>query len=243
MIKNALTSLKPSVQNIVGNKGNLFLALIPILIGILVFALLGSWAYGPLMDEGRVMIDNYLSEGALGSVVYYLIVAVLSVLLFFVVNWTFVLVVTVLASPFNDMLSKRVEKLLKGEELESFAASFAEITKTFLKTLFEEIKKISLILLLSLVAFVIGYIPILTPLSLAITVILLAISFIDYSWSRHSISFSACIKDTKRNLLSYGLGGAFFFALVSIPIVNLLVSSWATSYFTVLWVKNNEHSN
>ena len=240
MIQNSLKAFKPSIQNIISDRVNFILALIPIIIGILLYIFLGAWIFGSLMDKGRTLIEQYVSQGTLGSFAYYIVATIFTVLLFFIINWTFVLIVTVLASPFNDILSSRTEKKIKGEELNTLAESMSIIGSTMFKTLFNEIKKVSLILILSLASFILGYIPLLTPISVVITVLLLAAGFVDYSWSRHRISFSSCVGDLRRNLVGYGFGGAFFFILVSIPIINLVVSPWATSYFTVLWVKNNE---
>ena len=240
MIKNSLSAFKPSVHNIFKDKVNFILALIPIMIGVILYITLGAWVYGSLMDQGRALIEQYISEGALGSFVYYIVATIFTILLYFVINWTFVLIVTVMASPFNDLLSSRTEKKLRGEKLDSFTESMNIIGSTLIKTLFNEIKKVSFILVLSLISFVLGYVPLLTPFSLLITVLLLSVGFIDYSWSRHRISFASCVGDLRRNLISYGFGGTFFFILVSIPIVNLIVSPWATSYFTILWIKNNE---
>jgi uncharacterized protein involved in cysteine biosynthesis len=67
--------------------------------------------------------------------------------------------------------------------------------------------------------------------------------FVDYSWSRHNIKFKDCLKDIRGHIFGYSLGGVFFFVLVSIPIINLIVSPLATSYFTLLWLENNEYRN
>lgn len=243
MIKNAVTSFKPAFGNVFKDKVNMILTAIPILIGMAVYALFGNWVYGSVMQQGKSLIDQYVSEGTLGSVVYYFVALVLSVLLFFVINWTFVLLVSVISSPFNDVLSSRTEKIIKGENLESLVESFSLIGQNFIKTIFNEIKKVSFILLLSIVSMVFGYFPLLTPISVIITILLLAVQFVDYSWSRHGLTFGSCLKDLKSNLIDYGLGGGFFFLLVSIPIINLIVPPVATSYFTILWVKNNERSH
>lgn len=240
MIKNAVTTFKPAFGNVFRDKVNFILTAIPIFIGILAYALLGTWVYGSVMTEGKALIDQYVSEGSLGSIVYYFVALILSVLLFFIVNWTFVLLVSVVSSPFNDVLSRRTEKIMKGENLETLVESFTLVGQNFVATIFNEIKKVAFILILSIVAMVFGYIPILTPLSVVITVLLLAVQFVDYSWSRHGLTFGSCLKDMKSNLIDYGLGGGFFFLLVSVPIINLIVPPVATSYFTILWVKNNE---
>jgi CysZ protein len=243
MIKNAVTSFKPAFANIFRDKVNFILTAIPVLIGIILFILLGSWVYGDLMEQARLLVSEYVSEGAVGSVITYITMMVMTVLLYFVFSWTFVLIVAVISSPFNDVLSRRTEKILKGEELETLVESFSLVGKGFVSTIFNEIKKISFIILLSLISLAFSFIPLLTPISVFITVLLLAVQFVDYSWARHGLTFNSCFKDMKSNLVDYGLGGGFFFLLVSVPIINLIVPPVATSYFTILWVKNNEHSN
>ena len=104
-------------------------------------------------------------------------------------------------------------------------------------------KKVILIFIFTLLAFVFSYIPFLTPISLIITAWLLAAQFVDYNWSRHELPSKLCVRDVKKNMIPYGLSGAFFFFLVSIPGLNLIVPPLATSYYTVYWVrKNNENS-
>jgi CysZ protein len=239
-VRNSLIVFKPSFQILFKDKVNLTLALIPMLIGIMLYAFIGTWLFGSLVDQGTKWITELTGSGTAGGIFTWILAAIFTVILYFVVSWTFVLLITILASPFNDMLSRRVERISKEQDLETFAASFAIIGSTFIMTIGNEIKKILFILILSLVSFSLGYIPLLTPLSIMISVLLLAIGFIDYSWSRHSIPFASCFSDVRKNLINYSFGGGFFFLLITIPIVNLIVSPWATSYFTLLWIKNNE---
>lgn len=243
MFRNAVTSFKPASQNILGNKVNILLAIIPIVFGILIYFFLGAWVYGSVMDYGKQLIEQYITTDSVGSFVYYFVAAIFTVMLYFLINWTFVLIISIIASPFNDMLSRRIEKTIKGQELDSLAESFTKIGGSFFLTIFNELKKVSFIIILSLVSLVFGYIPLLTPVSILITVLLLSIEFIDFSWSRHHLSFSSCFADLRRNIIGYSFGGGFFFILISIPVVNLIVSPLATSYFTVLWIRNNEHRN
>lgn len=242
-MRNALMTFKPALKELTKNKINFILTFIPVLIGVGIYYFLGSWFYGTVMNKGQDLISSYVSDGSLGTIIGYILAAVISVLLFLLVNWTFVLTISIIASPFNDMLSSRIEKSHKGEETEGISETFSNIFSKILYVITNEIKKISFIFIMSVIAFIIGYIPLLMPISLFVTVVLLAVSFIDYSWSRHDIKFSSCINDLRKNILGYGLGGAFFFVLVSVPIINLIVSPLATSYFTLLWLKNNEHSD
>ncbi|MCO4754179.1 MAG: hypothetical protein KC478_06840, partial [Bacteriovoracaceae bacterium] len=97
MIKNALLSIRPSFKNITKDKVNFVMALIPVLIGIALYYFLGSWIYESATTAGKDLIDQYISQDNLGAVVYWFAAAILTVMLFFLVNWTFVLVVTLIA--------------------------------------------------------------------------------------------------------------------------------------------------
>lgn len=241
MLVNAFTSFGPSYKLILKDKVSLLLASIPVVIGCALYYFLGRAFFSSALSWGNQYIEQYLSNGTFGQIVYYLVVSILTIMLYFIINWTFVLILALIASPFNDILSSRIEKLVLNEKLPSFAGSFEGVISKILPTLLNEIKKIFFIVSLSIIALLLGYIPLLTPFSVLVTVVLLAIGFIDYSWSRHGLNLSNCRKDLRKNLLSYIVGGGFFMILVAIPIVNIIVPSLATSYFTVLWVNNNEH--
>lgn len=240
MLKVAINSFSPSIQMILKNKINLLLSAFPIFIGLVLYWFLGSWIYEGIMGWGSQQIEQYISSNSWGAFLYYIVAGILSVMLFFLVNWTFVLVVALIASPFNDIMSARVEKLLINQEPLGLSDSFSSIGKNIFKTILNEIKKILFIIILTLVSLLFGYIPFLTPISVFIAVILLAVEFLDFSWSRHQLTFTSCLKDIKKNIFEYAFGGTFFFIIVSIPIVNLIVPPLATSYFTVLWIRSNE---
>lgn len=241
MIK-AISSFPIAFSMLVKNKVNMLLGAIPVLIGIVLYWFLGKTLFTNALDWGNKYIEQYLSTSdTLGSIVYYLVASILTILLYFLVSWTFVLLVSVIASPFNDILSARIEKILLNEKLPAFNESISGAVTKLFPTLFNEVKKVSFIVSLSAFALLFGYIPILTPISVFISVVLLSIEFLDFSWSRHSMELKECRTDIRKNVFGYSLGGAFFLIIVAIPLVNLIVPSLATSYFTVLWVKSNEH--
>lgn len=239
MLAAALTSIKPSWSNITKDKVNLVLTLIPIGIGLILYYFLGSWIYESAMGAGQDLIERYISKDTWGAVFYYIAATVLTVMLFFLVNWTFVLAVTFIASPFNDVLSARVENKMKGEANLELGPTFSRLFSKIFFTLFNEAKKIFFIVVLSVLSFMFGYIPLLAPVGVFLAILLLAAEFLDYSWSRHDMKFKDCASDLKGHLAGYSFGAAFFFMLVSVPLVNLIVPALATSYFTTLWVRNH----
>lgn len=239
MLLPALSSVNPAFKNITKDKINFLLALIPVTIGLVLYYFLGSWIYETVLGAGQELIEQYISKDTWSSVFYYIAAALLSVMLFFLVNWTFVLIVALIASPFNDILSMRIEKKMKGEANLELGPTFSRLLSRLFFTLFNEIKKILFIVILSAFSFMFGYIPILAPIGVFFAVVLLAVEFLDYSWSRHDMKFKDCVRDLKRYLPGYSFGAAFFFMLVSVPLLNLIVPALATSYFTTLWVKNH----
>lgn len=193
--------------------------------------------------EGTELIQAYLKDSTWGEYLYYLLVGILTVLMYFIINWTFVIVLSILASPFNEIVSSRVEKITKGEELTGLGQVFDGFFKGLFFTIINESKKLGLIFVLTFISLILSYIPLLTPISIFITAILLGVSYLDFNWSRHELPFKDCKKDLFKNIFSYGFGGGFFLILVSIPLINIIVPSWATCYFSLLWVKRNEDRN
>jgi CysZ protein len=243
MLKNAFLAVKPSYQLILKDKVSFILALIPILIGMTLYYFVGKNIFTSLMSYGQQYISGYVTNETLGSAINIVVGSILSILLYFIVNWTFVLIVSVIASPFNDVLSARLEKKYLGQDLPSLNESIKSTFTNVVQTIISELKKISFILVLSILAVLLGLFPLLTPISILIGSIVLSTEFLDFSWGRHGMKFKEIKAEIKRNFISYSLGGSFFMLLVSIPFINLLVPSWGTSYFTILWVKNNESSN
>ena len=153
-------------------------------------------------------------------------------------SWTFILIVGIIASPFNSMLSSRIEKKLVQKSVEmDKSKTFKEILSGLGSTFKNEAKKIILILLLSIFAFFMNLFPFLYPIGLFLVSLLLAVQFIDYSWSRHELQFSACLGDLTKNIIPYTFAGFCFLLLITVPIINAFVPALATSYFTVLWLQ------
>ena len=243
MVRHAFSSLGESYKFILKDKISLSLALVPIFIGIVLYYFAGVSLFSFMYENGQTYIQEYLGTGGLGKVAEWIVRIVLTIILYFIVNLTFILIISIIASPFNDALSARIEKQVLKQELPSFDLILKRGIKKFFFTVGTEIKKIILIILVSLIVMVFGFFPILAPLSLVLGAMILSMEFVDFSWSRHDMSFKACMGEFRKHIVSYTIGGLFFILMISVPIINLVVPSLATSYFTILWVKNNEHSH
>jgi CysZ protein len=219
----------------------LLLSLVPLFIGGFLYFLFGKWLYTSLLISGKAWISSAISAGGFGSFLGYLLATLLTVVLFFIINLTFVMIVSLISSPFNDIISGRVETALQGRVPESLAASFGKMMAKLLKTLWNEVKKITFILIVTVVELFMSLVPILAPVSIILATLLLAATFLDYSWCRHSLTFGGCLKDIKSSPIIYSLGGLLFITLLSIPLINLITYPLATIYFTTLFVLKEEH--
>ena len=216
----------------------LILSLVPLLIGAFLYFLLGYWIYGGLLEWIKEILRPWITVelGAVSS----LLNLVLGIIFYFMVSWTFVLTVSLLSAPFNDMMSSRVERLILGQRPVGLGSSLKETVLRLPHIFFNEIKKITAIIALLLLGFLFSFIPFLFPLTLLISCLLLSIGFIDYNWCRHEYPLRSCLKNLWENLANYTLGGAFFSLMVSVPFVNFLVPPLATVYFTLVFTHKHQ---
>lgn len=218
---------------------NVLLAIIPgILSLILYFSIL---IYGIRnSDYFGIMIKRNTGIPADARWLDYGLTIVFVFFVFLLMSWTFILVVGILSGPFNSIISGRIEKKMRGGVVESEKSVVThEITKNYFQLIKTELKKIVFLLLFAMLAFFINIVPFLYPIGVIILACVLAAQFLDYSWSRHNLTFGACLKDYSMNLFPYTFYGLGFLILVTIPLVNVFVPSLATAHFTEMWVKRN----
>lgn len=215
---------------------NLVLAVIPTLVAlsIYVLAIIGIFQNSEVVTS---LVQNYVPEPVAGEWVGKLLMAIFIVFVFLIMSWTYVLVVGIISAPFNSMLSARIESILVGKKVEeNRKQTFREILYGIGRTFKNEFKKLLFIVLLTGLAMLLNLFPWFYPLGLFILALLIAVQFVDYSWSRHNMSFGACFRDTIANALHYAGAGFCFLIMTTTPLINSLVPALATSYFTVLWL-------
>lgn len=216
---------------------NFVLSVIPTLMALAVyfFVIIGAYRNS---DRLAAMFRGYLESPEQATWAARILTAILIVFVFFIMSWTFVLVVGIIAAPFNSLLSSRIEQKLVQKIImdENQKHAIEQVKSTMAQTFKNELKKISLLVIVGAFAFVINLVPFLYPVGVFLIATLLAVQFVDYSWSRHDLPVTKCIKDVTVNIVPYSLSGAIFLALVAVPVVNAFVPALATSYFTVLWL-------
>lgn len=234
-----IQSYKLAVKYIIKDSTNFLLAMIPIGLGISLYVLIGKWVFGTALESGQQWIQSHLESQNWGAIVYWLAATTLSVLFFFIVNWTFVLMVSLIAAPFNDILSRRVDRQHQGEDVEKLHNLIGQMGSNLIKILFNEVKKILILVILITLAFVLSLIPILVPVSFFLSALILAAGYLDYSWSRYDLPAKRCFSSLKKGWVGYSIVGMGYMILLSIPLLNLLSIPLAVSQFTILFVDNS----
>jgi CysZ protein len=235
-----IIALKKSLKYIFRDGVNFSLAMVPILIGLSLYIYLGKRAYTDGLEWMRGIVTNHVTAGSWGDFLYYILISILTIVIFFLISWTFVLVVSILASPFNDLISARVERAELGQAQLSFSDATSNMFSKFFKTILNESKKIFVIAILAMMSMLFNFIPILVPISIVLSALLLAIQFVDYSWSRHNLRFGNCMSDLRSNWLRYILSGLVVLVFVSIPVVNIFVTPVASAFYTILWLERQK---
>jgi CysZ protein len=239
-MKDIIESFRISRKIVFSDKAVFFLCMIPLIIGIVFYIYFGAWFYGSFMERGTALIDQYISKDSWGAFIYYIFYGLVSILLFVIIGYTFNLLVSFVASPFNDMLSSRVEKIMLGQERESLSAGFFSTMKRIFSILWEETKKLIFNLTLNVIAVVLGLFAVTSFLSFMLTGLSLAIQFLDYSWCRHELKLSECRRSLFQNLGAYVFTGLGFAAVVLVPVLNTLSIPFGVVFYTVLWLKKNK---
>lgn len=236
-MKSIGRSFSLALKMILTDPVNFVLSVIPTLMALAVyfFFIIGAYRNS---DRLAAMFRGYLESPDQATWAARILTAILIVFVFFIMSWTFVLVVGIIAAPFNSLLSSRIEQKLVQKVImdENQKHAIEQVKSTMAQTFKNEFKKIALLVVVGAFAFVINLVPFLYPVGVFLIATLLAVQFVDYSWSRHDLPVTKCIKDVTVNIVPYSLSGAIFLALVAVPIVNAFVPALATSYFTVLWL-------
>lgn len=219
---------------------NLFLALVPTIMALFIYLFAVVWVF-KRADYFTVLLMDYIPSQDAAGVLGIILTGILILFVFLVMSWTFVIVVGLIASPFNSMLSSRIETILAGKPVtEDRKKTLSAMALDLGRTFGNEIKKLVFIALVAAFAFVLNLFPLFYPIGLFLVSILFAVQFVDYSWSRHDLGAGTCIGDVFRNIIPYSASGFLFLLLVTIPIINAFVPALATSYFTVLWLKRQK---
>ncbi len=202
-----------------------------VLFGVLIWLVTGY--FGDLVDYLQSHLPDWLQWAE--WLLWIFFAATGAAIVFF----TFVIVVSIVASPFNSMLADAVEKRMTGQ-----GAPSTPLGKTILRMptdLFGELKKLVYSLALAIPFLVLFIIP---GINLAAPVLWFlfcawssAFAFTDYSMSNHGMRLAEIRRTLRaRLLLTLGFGSVAFLACM-IPFLNILAVPAAVCGGAVLWVE------
>lgn len=184
---------------------------LPVLINVVSFCLVIYFGF----DFYRNLVMSRIPQGEawywliLNYFMLVLAIVVVLVLIFF----TFAAVGSLLASPFNDLLSEKTERLLGGHSPEQ-PFSLGTFIGSAGRAMFTEAKKIGVFLLGMLVLLLLHLLPLLGAmlypiLSVAWTAFFLVMEYTGYVFARKGLSFKAQRQIVYRNaalMAGFGLG-------------------------------------
>ncbi len=221
-----------------GNRGLWKYVWIPFFINVLLFFGLGLLFVALFPDLIQLLLPP--GDAWYLTLMRALLWAVGSIVLGILFLLVFTVVGNLIAGPFNDALSERVEGLMGGHAPPSrgLAHQFGELGRTAL----EEVKRIVFFLCGSLVLLLWNLIPGVGQIVYAVTtsvwtLLFLALEFGDYYLMRHWIRFRARwsqIWSHRWASLGFGAGAS---VLLMIPLVNLLLIPCAVTGGTLLWLR------
>ena len=222
--------------SLIRKKGVRGWAALPIFLTLLVYGL-GVWAgityIEPLAERTEDWLPSWLSAAT------YLLWILFGVSILLLFGFGFVVVASLLASPFNGPLAESVERIVSGEGPPE--VSWGRLVLRTPLILWEETKKLLYYLAWAvpfLVLFVVPFtIPAAPVLWFLFTAWMLAVEFSDYPMDNNGLLFREMRTRLKRRrLLAVGFGAMAAF-VSTVPVLNLFVVPAGVAGATLMWVE------
>lgn len=194
---------------------------IPALINMVLFFLTA----GLLVSRAPGIVGGIWAqpEGIL-LVVWYFLLVVVGVLLLAVAYLSMLLIGSLVASPFNDMLSQETERILKGEVTDDSESGFRGQADALLRSLVMSLLILAMQAVSSITLGLLGLIPglglITGPLAIGISAYLISVEYSDFPLERRRYSFKEKFKIVwKFNPVTVGFGAGTAI-LLWVPLLN-----------------------
>lgn len=226
-MKEIKTALQLGFKYFFIHRSNLILAFTPVLIGLLFYFFAGAFLFHELQSWLKEILNFEILNTFLSTSIIVVLSALVTLVLYFVFNWTFLLLVFFISYPFHKKISSNIEVIMGVDEKKYEPFTFDQMFHEFLKVI------LNLVFVLLILIFT--YLPLMAWLALILSCVLASVQFLDYIWSRHYRSFKQCLEDLFGNFFNYTMLGAVSIFLCSIPLLNLLLMPILVSVYTVYW--------
>lgn len=214
-------------------RGFIFL---PLFINLVVFAILLFVAYqqySTVQQLITVFTPDFLHW--LVPLLMWLLVPMVIIIGFLVAS----IIANILAAPFNSLLAEKLETILLGYPPPSNGKMLKELG-AFTYIIFNELRKLNYILLITTLLFVIALIPGINLVSPLLWLVggawLLTVEYADYPMGNHNIQFRqqrVLLKQQRMLSLGFGFG---ILLITLIPVINFFIMPIATCSATRLWI-------
>ena len=212
----------------------------PLLINIVVFSGMVYWASLQFSDWMN-MLTGWL-PGWL-SFMEYLLWPVFALGMVGVIFFTFTIIGNFIASPFNALLSEKVQQM-EGASLPEMALKDWLVIVP--RSIGRELKKLCYYLPRALALLILSFIPVINLASpvlwFAFNGWMMAIQYSDYAADNRMVSFSEMVRRLRQNNPGAWSFGLMVSLAMLVPLVNLLVIPAAVVGATVLWERRIESS-
>ena len=222
-------------------------AALPFLVSLAAFAL-AIWAFVANLDAIAGPLERTLDPGEpsawwgwawagplllLAVLVRWILLAALGVAIYFL----FTVLGGIVAAPFLDVLSERVEEIVAGERLRA-GGGVADALRAALRSIVEECKRTLFFVAVQLAILLFGLVPGMQPVaaaaSLVFTALFLPLDYTAYALDRRRVPFRA----RRRWIFAHssemlGFGG-FGLALFFVPGLSFLCLPWLVTSGTLL---------
>lgn len=222
---------------IMSKKGLRHFVILPILINILLLVSIFYFAMQQLNDQINHLIALLPSWLAwLSVILYWLAVGLILLVYYFIFNT----LSGFLASPFNGLLSEKVEQMLTGETVED--EGYLAMLKDIPRTLKREWQKIYYALPKIILLFLLGFVPFVGVFVVPVLIFLFtawsqSVQYCDYPFDNHKISFQAMNKALSQYKMMNLTFGILVMIATFIPFVNFLIIPAAICGATNMWVE------
>ncbi|MGH9889029.1 MAG: EI24 domain-containing protein [bacterium] len=221
-------------------------AALPFLLNLAAFAL-AIWAFVANLDAIAGPIERMLDPGEpsawwgwawagpllLAVLARWLLLAALGVAIYFL----FTVVGALIAAPFLDVLSERVERIAGGLPARE-GGGFGDLLRVALRSVIEEGKRTLFFVVVQLTIVLFGLFPGVQPIaalaSLAFTALFLPLDYTAYAFDRRRVPFRVRRRWIAANLSEMLGFGAFGLALFFVPGLSFLCLPWLVTSGTLL---------
>ncbi len=208
--------------------------IVPIIINVIVLVTLAWFSYsrfGGWVDGIMGWFPDWL------SLIYWLVWIIALIVVLVLVLFAFTMIANIIASPFNAVLSIKVEEALTGKP------PVAEVSALMVlpRAVGREISKLFYVLPRLIGLLILTVIPLLNvfspPLWLLFGAWMMALQYADYAADNNDVSIADLLDRLRSNRLQSLVFGLPAYLLLTLPIVNLVLMPVGVAGGTRFWVE------